>query len=185
MDHLSPAWSRVSDHLVPWIVFTLVFVVVSTITCGLGLVFAPNVYLAAKKAVEEGQAPAIGDLFAMDHIVEYVILLVVGFVASLVGAAIPVIGSFLVAMFLFWAPMLIVDGKYSAIEAIQVSARAVAKDFVGVLLFLLVQLVGSVASGFLCGLPLLILLPWLVVAAWMFYQASEDALNAAAKEAGF
>lgn len=185
MDHLSPAWSRVSDHLVPWIVFTLVFVVVSTITCGLGLVFAPNVYVAAKKSVEDGQPPAIGDLFAMDHIVDYLILVLVGLVASLVAAMIPVIGSFLVAMFLFWAPMLIVDGKHSAMQAIQVSARAVAKDPVGVLLFLLVQVVGSVVSGFLCGLPLLIVLPWLVVAGWMFYRASEDVLTAAAQEAGF
>lgn len=190
MEHLGPAWSLVSRNLVGWLIWTLALVGLIFVTFGLWALFlGPNVYLAAKRAGERGGAPSIGDLFDLSHLGDYIVYMLIlfgiGVMNALVGAfcvcfvviTIPV--GLLLPVLLFWVPMLLADGACSASDAVGKSFRAVQASLGGPLVFVVVSLIIQFVASLPCGLGLLVSVPTVTVAGWLYYQAERERILAA------
>lgn len=185
MEHISRAWTVVSRDLVQWILVFVVAACVSLLTCGVGLLLVgPNLMLVARRAVDRGGPPEVGDLFQMELLVEYVIYWVVTIVLSSVSNVLPGIGPFLVATLLFWTLPLIVDRRFGAVEALQASFHHVKGAFFDVLVFTLVLYVLWLIGGCACFVGVFVAGPVGVVATILYYDAEKDKILGAASAAG-
>ena len=177
MDNLKYGWEVVSQNLVGWIIFSLVFGCVVSFTFGLGMVLTPNALRATRKAVVADSAPEIGELFNFDNLKEDAIVMVLSMVAHSIGSMVCGIGVLVTLPLFFFAQYLESDGSCSATDAMRVSLEHGKDNLLPhlwelLLMSIVVSLLGSLTMGFgyLIGAPVLL------VAFEKYYQDSRGAI---------
>lgn len=185
MNHFSAAWDTVSRNIVQWIVLTVVAVAATILTCGLGgFLVGPNYVLATRRAVVRGVAPEVGDLFETELLVEYLIYGVVMIVLSIMASWIPVVGSLVLGTFTLWTLPLVIDKRFTAIDAFQASFHHAKGAFWDLLVFVLLMYVLSLVGVCACFVGLLVAGPVAGVATWLYYEAQKTEIIAAAIHGG-
>lgn len=184
MPHLSQAWDDLIPNLVAWVVVMIALLVVTVLTCGMGIILLPNLLRVAKHSLEHGEAPRVADLFDLSDFVEHLLLLLLSVFAGIVASFVPLVGTLVAATLLVWAAPLVVDGHYGTIEATQLSIRAVTQNIVPVAIFQLIVMVITMVSSLFCLMPLLLTAPLCVLATWHYYMVERDGLLALGDEAG-
>lgn len=185
MEHLSKAWEVVSRDLMSWVIFFLVGALLMTFTCGLGaFVAVPAFHRAARKAVFEGGAPAVGDLFDFSHVGDdavYCIIYVVGYTVS---SFVPLIGPFLFMTIAFFASPLFFDGRYAPVDAFKASLAYVKLGFVDTFVLVLIGMVLGFCGAICCYVGLFVTGPVSMVMTWVAYAALQSQILAAAQAEG-
>lgn len=182
MEFIGKAWEHVSKNLVAWIVLILVFILSCMVIVGIFL--SPNLYRIAKASIEEDRAPTVGELFNFDQIGEYIAVVVILFVISLVAGFIPVVGSLLAQTLLFFAVPLVADGRFGAVDAVKVSFNATTSRFLEILILVVVCTVMNAVGAMLCFVPVLITVSITIVAYWLYYESHRDQILAEASAKG-
>jgi len=184
VDQLKYGWEVVSQNLVGWIIFSLVFGVVISFTAGLGMVLTPNALRCTRKAMASGSAPELGDLFQFDNIADDAIVMVLVMVANSIGAAACGLGMFVTLPLFFFAQFLVSDGSFDAMGAMKASMEHGKANLVGHLIQLLIMsVVISLLGSLTLGFGYLIGAPVLMVAFEKYYQDNRGDVLAAAQAA--
>ena len=184
MDHIKAGWETVQPNLVGWIIYTVVFGVVVSFTFGLGAILGINFIRGAKSAIDEGTAPEIGGLFNFDNIVQDLITMIIVGVANSIGSALAGIGALITGTVLFWAPMLVADGKAEAVEACKASVAHAKANFMEILIFLLIASVVNMVGALACGLGMIVTAPVTVAAGILYYNSAKDEILSLAQQDG-
>ena len=184
MDNLKYGWEVVSQNLVGWIIFGIVFGCVVSFTFGLGIVLMPNALRATRKAILADAAPEVGELFQFDNIKEDAIVMIASSVAHSIGSMLCGVGALATLGMFFFAPYLESDGSCDASGAMRVSLEHGSKQIRVHLWELLVMIVIiSVFGSVTMGLGYLVGTPVLLVAFEKYYQDSRPEIYAVAKTA--
>ena len=178
MDYLGPAWNKISDHLVAWIVVMLVFTFLVCL-CGLGLLFTVNVTRLMKDCVENDTAPSVGGLFDFEHIGLDIVWLVLMLIAGVAGSMVPLIGSIAVTCLTFYTINLVAEGT-DVMQAFKASFSVSTTDFVPILIFVIVQMIALTFAASLCVVPVFVVGPIFLAAQWMMFMDKREALQAVA-----
>jgi len=184
VDHIKAGWETVQPNLVGWIIYTVVFGVVVSVTFGLGAILGINFVRGAKAAVDSGGAPEIGALFNFDNIVQDIITMVIVGVANSIGSALAGIGALITGTALFWAPMLVADGQAEAVDACKASVAHAKANFMEILVFLLIASVLNMAGAIACGLGMIVTAPVTVAAGILYYNSSKEEIRSLATADG-
>ena len=177
MDHLKYGWEIVSQNLVGWIIFSLVFGCVVSFTFGLGMVLTPNALRATRKAMAAGAAPEIGELFQFDNIADDAIVIILTMVANSIGSLLCGLGIFVTLPLFFFAQFLVSDGSFDAMSSMKASMEHGKANLVGHLIQLLIMsIVISLLGSLTMGFGYLIGAPVLLVAFEKYYQDSRGAI---------
>lgn len=185
MDNLKYGWEVVSQNLVGWVIFGLVFGCVVSFTGGLGLVLTPNALRAVRKAAVADAAPEIGELFQFDNIKEDAIVMVASMVAHGIGSVLCGIGALATVGMFFFAQYLESDGSCDASTAMRVSLEHGSKNLMPHLWELLVMaVIVSIFGTVTFGLGYLVGTPVLLVAFEKYYQDTRGDIYAVAQTAG-
>jgi len=184
MDHLKYAWEIVSQNLVCWIIFGLVFGVVVSFTGGLGAVLLPNAIRATRKAIGGNAAPEIGELFVFDTIADDAITVIGQGIANMVGSLICGIGVLATAPMFLFAPYVVTEGTYDAMGSLKVSMEHGKANLVGNLIqLLIIGVVINVLISVTLGFGAIIATPIALVAFEHFYQEQRSHVLAAGQAA--
>ena len=184
MDNLKYGWSVVSQNLVGWVIFGVVFGCVVSFTMGLGVVLMPNALRATRKAVLADAAPEVGELFQFDQLKEDAIVMVASMVAHSIGSMLCGIGALATLGMFFFAPYLESDGSCDASGAMRVSLEHGSKNLMPHLWELLVMtIIVSIVGTVTFGLGYLVGTPVLLVAFEKYYQDTRGEIYAVAKTA--
>ncbi len=185
MEQLGNAWKLVSSNLVEWLLLGLLAVACTVLSCGAFAVLAgPNAILVVQRAAARGGAPNFGDLFATEgwgaRAVQSLVLVVVGALANLV----PVVGLLFVGSALIYAPMLLLEGHYGVFSAMSASWHGAKHRLLAILLLELVSLFLWVTAMAMCVVPAFVVGPWILLAAWLDYDAHRSEILSGARAAG-
>ncbi len=185
MDQLGNAWKLVSANLVEWILLVLLAIVCTVLSCGIfALAAGPNAIVVVQRAAERGGAPHFGDLLVTEgwgaRAVQALVLVVVGSLANLV----PVLGLLLVGSALIYAPMLLLEGHYGVFSAMSASWHGAKHRLLAILLLELVSLALWAIAVVMCVVPTFVVGPWILLAAWLDYDAHRSEILAGARAAG-
>lgn len=184
MDHLKYAWEVVSQNLVGWIIFGLVFGVVVSFTGGLGAVLLPNAIRATRKAIAGNAQPEVGELFVFDTIADDAVTMVGQGIANFVGTLLCGIGVLATAPIFLFAPYVVAEGTYDAMGSLKVSLEHGKANIAGNLIQMLI--IGVVLNIFISvtlGFGAIIATPIALVAFEHFYQEQRAHVLAAGQAA--
>ena len=121
MEHLKYAWQIVSENLVGWVIFGLVFSLVTSFTGGLGLFLMPNAIRGTRKAIAGNAAPEVGDLFQFDTIADDAVAMLGQSVANFAGSLLCGIGALATAPMFLFAPFVVTEGTYDGVGSLKVT----------------------------------------------------------------
>lgn len=183
-DHIKAAWPIVKANLVGWIIFILVLGLVNSVTGGLGVILMPNAYRAVRNAIVRQEGPSIGDLFNFDNFMDDLVAVIVWIGGISIGSLFCFVGAPVVAILLFWVPMLAAEGKFAAIDAAKASFAHTKANLGTIVMFYIAAMLTIFCATLLCYLPIFLAAPTVFVAHWMFFQSQRDAIYAAADAAG-
>lgn len=184
MEHIQSAWGVVSENLVGWIIYSVVFGLVVGFTCGLGAILAVNHYRGIAAAVAENRAPEIGDLFNFDNIGEDVMWLVVMAVAIFIGELACGIGAVVAVVLLNWSIFIVAEGKMSAMDSFKGSFEHAKENWTEILIFVLICGALNFVGVLCCYVGIFVTAPVVACANWLFFSANKEAIYAKASEAG-
>jgi len=185
VDNLKYGWEVVSQNLVGWVIFGLVFGCVVSFTGGLGMVLTPNALRAVRKAAGSDAAPEIGELFQFDNIKEDAIVMIASMVVHGIGSMLCGIGAIATMGLFFFAQYLESDGSCDASGAMRVSVEYSKKEvLVHIWDIMLMAIVISIFGAVTMGLGYLVGTPVLLVAFEKYYQDHRGQIYATAKTAG-
>ncbi|HEX2284598.1 MAG TPA: hypothetical protein VHI10_07185 [Mycobacterium sp.] len=118
-----------------------------------------SAYLAGSLDIANGQPVTIGSFFKPRNVGSVILAtLIVGILTS-IGYALCVIPGLIVAIFLLFTTVAVVDRNLGAIDAIKHSFEIAKANFVQVLLTWLMVFVITFVGALLCGVGLLVALP--------------------------
>lgn len=184
MDHLKYAWEVVSQNLVGWIIFGLVFGVVVSFTGGLGIILMPNAIRATRKAIGANAGPEVGELFVFDTIADDAVTMVGQGVANMVGSLLCGFGVLATAPIFLFAPYVVTEGSYDAMGSLKVSLEHGKANIVGNLIqMLIIGIVLSIFGSVTLGFGYIIATPIALVAFEHFYQEQRPHVLAAGQAA--
>ncbi len=184
MDHLKFGWETVSQNLVGWIIFGLVFGVVVSFSGGLGGVLMPNAIRATRKAIAAGAAPEVGEMFVFDTIVDDAIAVIGQSFAIFLGSLACGVGALAAAPLVLFAPHIVSEGHYDGVGSLKVAVEHGKANLVGNLVqMLIIGIVLSLLSSFTFGLGAIIGMPVALVALEHFYQSVRQDVFSAAQAA--
>lgn len=184
MDHLKYAWQIVSENLVGWIIFGLVFSLAISFTGGLLVLLLPNAIRATRKAIGANAAPEIGELFSFDTITDDAIAMIGQGAANFVGGLLCGIGALATAPLFLFAPFVVSEGAYDGVGSLKTTLEHGKANIPGNLIqMLIIGVVLSIATMFTFGLGGLIASPLALVAFEHFYQEQRPNILAAAQAA--
>ncbi len=184
MEHFSSGWDAIRDQLLGWILFSVVFTVVISVTFGLGIFLVPNAMRCVRDAIDSGGAPDIGGLFSFDQIAEDLVGMLISLGANLLGSTLAGVGAIITGVLFFWIPPLLADGRVSGAESWKASLAHSKEHFVDILVFTLVASAINFVGAMLCGLGLLITVPVTLAASWLFYAEQRDQILELAQRDG-
>jgi hypothetical protein len=180
-DHFKAAWPIVKANLVGFIIFGIVFMLVNGFTFG---ILMPNAFRAIDAAIERQEAPAIGDLFSFDTIVDDLVHVLIQGVGISLGTIACVVGAPIMALLLIWMPQLAADRKFAAVDAAKASLFHAKGMIGGIVMFFIAAWLVNFAGALACGVGSLVTLPMTMVAMRLFYKANADAIMANAQAQG-
>jgi len=183
-DHFKAAWPIVKANLVGWLIFIFVLGIVNSVTGGLGVILMPNAYRAVRNAIVRQEGPSVGDLFNFDNIMDDLVAVIVWIGGISLGSLLCFVGAPVVALLLFWMPMLAAEGKFAALDAAKASLAHAKGNIGGILMFYIASMVVVFVAMLCCYLPVFLAAPVVFVAHWMYFESQRDAIYAAALEAG-
>lgn len=183
-EYYSKAWTVIQKNLVAWIVLYVAFTAVSIVTCGLGLLLMPNVLREVRDSLAEDRGPTLGSLFRMDRLANDAVNLIILWGAVTVGSMVAGIGAAIAGVLLQFVTQLAADDRYAPFDNAKISFKhAMAHPGDHIMFFLLTNVIIWVSAA-LCGLPLLVTLPVIGVAQWMWYQDQRAELDGIASQEG-
>jgi uncharacterized membrane protein len=184
MDHLKYAWEVVSQNLVGWIIFGLVFGVVISFSGGLGVVLLPNCIRATRKAIGGNAAPEIGEMFQFDNITDDIVVVLGQGVANMVGSLLCGFGVLATAPIFLFAPYVATEGSYDGVSSLKVSLEH-GKANIGcnLIQMLIIGVVLNIFTMFTLGFGAIIATPLALVAFEHFYQEQRQHVLAAGQAA--
>ncbi len=183
-DHFKAAWPIVKANLVGWIIFILVFGIFNSFTGGLGVILMPNAYRAVRNAIVRQEGPSIGDLFNFDNFMDDLVAVIVWVGGISLGSLLCFVGAPVVALLLFWMPMLAAEGKFAAFDAAKASLAHAKSNIGAIIMFYIAAMIVVFLAALCCYLPIFLAAPMVFVAHWLFYESQRDAIMAAAQAAG-
>ena len=184
MDHLKYAWEVVSQNLVGWIIFGLVFGVVLNLTLGFGILLLPNAIRATRKAMTTGTAPEFAELFVFDTIADDAVAVIGMLVANMAGALVCGVGQLVTAPIFIFAPHIVTEGSYDGVGSIKVALEYGKANLVAILVpLLLVSVTISIFSLVTCGIGAILATPLSLVALEHLYQQHRGQVIAAGQAA--
>lgn len=183
-DYYSKAWAEVSKNLVAWVVLYTAFIAVTVFTCGLGAILLPNVFREVRDALAEGRAPGMGGLFRTDRLGNDVFNLVILYGAMAVGSMLAGLGAPVAGVLLQMVTPLAADDRYAPLDNAKISFKHVLAHLGDHVVFFLIANVLIWVSAALCGLPLLVAMPVIGVAQWLWYNDVRAELDGIAESEG-
>ncbi len=184
MEHFASGWDAIKDNLVGWVLFCVVFMVLISVTLGLGIFLLPNSMRCVRDAIDSGGAPDIGGLFNFDQIAEDVVGMIISLGANLIGSLFAGVGAIITGVLFFWIPPLLADGRVSGAESWKASLAHSKGHFADILIFVLVASAINFIGAMFCGLGLLITVPVTKAATWLFYAEQRDQILELARRDG-
>ena len=184
MEHLKYAWQIVSENLVGWVIFGLVFSLVTSFTGGLGLFLMPNAIRGTRKAIAGNAAPEVGDLFQFDTIADDAVAMLGQSVANFAGSLLCGIGALATAPMFLFAPFVVTEGTYDGVGSLKVTLEHGKGNIPGNLIrLLIVGICLQVFTFITLGFGALLAMPLALVAFEHFYQEQRPHVFAAAQAA--
>lgn len=172
-------WETVQKDMGGWVIYYLVFSLVSGLTGGIGgLLLLGNVLRSTRDAIHANRAPEVSELFSFDKVGDDLPGFALFFLAIFAGSFIPVIGTIAAVVLFAWVPYLTIDRRFQPFELWKITTKSAADDWQQVLVFNLIPGLMALASLCLCGLPMLLAAPVIGVAGWLFYEQNRDRLFA-------
>jgi len=184
MEHFSSGWATVKEDIVPWLTLYVVFTVLLLFTGGLGIILLPNMFRAARKALAEGTAPEIGDLFNFDNLTDDLVGMMLKGIADFCGSLACGVGAIFTSVLFFWVPLLATENRYDGVGLLKASLAHSKGNFGEILVFLIVAIIVNFVGFLMCCVGIFLTAPVTFVAMVHFYEANRDAILAAADEAG-
>lgn len=182
-DHYSRAWVELQKNPMAWVVFYAVFSGVAVMTCGLGFLLMPNVLREVRDSLAGDRAPELGAMFRTDRLGNDVFNMGILWVAISAGSLIAGIGGTVAAFALQMLSPLAADDRYAPLDNAKISLQHVLAHAGDHFVFFLIAGALVSASSMLCLLPLLVAMPLIGVAHWLWYQQVRGELDdIAAKE---
>lgn len=188
-DAISRGWQLFKSNPLPWVLMTLITMVVSgvlgwldTTNSGfLGFVFyilmiaASFVFQAfmLRGALLEvdGHKPALGDFFQLHNFGWFVVASILVSIATTLGLIALIIGAFVVAFFLYWTLHFVIDRNMTAINAIKSSFNAIKSDAGNLFVLALLNVIIIIVGTLLVFVGLLVALPVTMLASVAAYRA--------------
>jgi uncharacterized membrane protein len=184
MEHLKYAWTIISENLVGWIIFGLVFSVAISFTGGLLFVLLPNAIRATRKGIASNAAPEVGELFDFAAISDDAIAMIGQGVANFVGGLLCGIGALATAPIFLFAPHVVSEGHYDGVSSLKTAMEHGKGNIVGHLIqMLIIGVILNIFMMFTLGFGALIATPLALVAFEHFYQEQRPHILAAAQAA--
>ncbi len=184
MEHLQYAWQIISQKLVEWIIFGLVFSLIFPFTFGLGVFLIPNTIRATRKAIGNNAAPEIGEIFDFSAIGDDVVAMLGQGVANMVGGFFCGVGALITGPIFLFAPHLAAEGSYDGVGSLKATFEHGKANIGGHLIQMFV--IGFILNIFVwltLGLGFLLTTPLALVAFEHFYQQQRPHILAAAQAA--
>jgi hypothetical protein len=184
LDHLKFAWEVISKNFVGWIIFGIVWSLVTSFTGGLGLFLLPNAIRASRKAIASDAQPEVGELFVFDNIADDSITMLGQFVANFAGGLLCGVGVFVTAPMFLFAPFIAAEDSYDGVGSLKASLAHGKSNIMGNLIQMLI--IGILLQVFLVvtlGFGAFISMPIAIVAFEHFYQEQRPQVLAAAQAA--
>lgn len=184
MEHYTEAWETVKQDLVPWIILYVVFSVVLSFTGGLGILLMPNLFRTVRKALAQGTAPEVGDLFNFDYLTDDLVGMLLKSIADFIGSLACGVGAIVTGVLFFWVPLIATENRYDGMGLMKASLAHAKGEFGAILVFLIIAMVVNFIGVMLCCIGIFVTAPVTFVAMVKFYEAHRDNILAAADAAG-
>lgn len=173
---ISEAFDLYKAHFGLFCVATLVAVLLSVFTCGVlaGPMMAGLTVIMLRAARKEEPASQIGDVFkGFDFFLQALLLTLVIGVAYVIAGSIPMVGAvagILIAPLVMFAMCLVVDKKQEFWPAIQASYEKAKDDYVSLLVLCLLAGLLSGLGAILCGIGMILTLPFSTIVSVVAYR---------------
>jgi hypothetical protein len=180
------AWDLFQRQPAPWVVATLVVIVVSSVVgfvVGLvvpyvggflgglpaNLLFVGMLRMAFKQI--RGQTPAVGDVFDIgDVLVPAIVAWLITSIAIGIGTALCVIPGLIAAGLLLFTSPLVADRRLDGVQAATLSFETLKGELVMASVFALALALVAVVGVLACGVGLLVTLPLVTLAIALTYR---------------
>ena len=153
-DAIGAGWRMFKANPLPWVLMTLLTVVVSSVFSGLsqslgadpetlqisfagmlitflswlvGLVLQAFTLRGALLEVD-GHRPSIGDFFKLHNFGWFVVASILVTIATMLGLIALLVGAIVVGFFLFWTTYFVIDRNMQAVDALKSSFNAIKSD---------------------------------------------------------
>lgn len=180
-DAISAGWSLFKNNPLPWVLISLITLVISGLVGALGVTdsaamatFANLLSIVVGLVLQafmlrgallevDGYKPALGDFFRLHNFGWFVVAAIIVGILTTLGLVVVIIGAFVVGFFLYWTLYFVVDRNMNAMNAITSSFNAIKSDagnlFVLAILNTLITIVGFllVFVGLLAAMPIVML----------------------------
>lgn len=184
MDHLQRGWEIVRADILAWVLLFAVFSAAVTLTGGLGMLLLPNLMRVVRDAIDQGRTPDPGGLLKFDDVSDEIVVMLLKLVADGVGSLLCGVGALVTQVLFFWAPLIAVERRYGAVEAMKASL-AHASGAIGSIVWFSLLLFGFNVLGLLtCCVGLYLTAPISMVATWLYWIDHREAVYAAADAKG-
>ena len=123
--------------------------------------------------VTRGHRPTFGEFFHIENAGPVVVLALIIAVVEGVVRAIPIIGGLLaiiVQFFLLLAYFVLIDRQAAPVDAIRGSVELVTRNAAQTVVFYLLSVVIVIVGAILCGVGLLVAVPWVLLASAYLYR---------------
>ena len=181
---LQPRLGRVQKNLVGWIVFYIVFIGVTILTCGLGGLLMPNAMREIRDCYRDDRGPEIGALFRMDRITNDLINYLVYFGAMTLGGAAGGIGGTVAMVLLQFQMPLAAEDRYQPLDNAKLSLKHVSAHAGDHVVFVIISTGLGMLSAAFCLLPLPVVAPVIAMAHWLWYEDVREEIDGIAVDAG-
>lgn len=182
MELFQRAWGIVQRDLIAWVMYFGVWLAVTMMSAGLGIIFTISVLRGMGAAIREQRAPQLGDAFKLDTLGDDLPALGIFYAGVALCSAAGGVGAYLAPVLVGWVPYLATERRYQPIELWKVTTKSAAEDWQTVLIFSLITSGITIASLCLFGLPFLVALPVCAVANWLLYEEHRERLFAIADQ---
>ncbi len=167
----------------------LLAIVLSGFTCGIlaGPMMAGLTMIILRVARKEDPKPEIGDVFkGFDFFLQAFLMVIVIGAAFAVASMVPFIGavaSILLSPLVLFAMCVLVDKKLEFWPAIQASYEKAKEDYVSLLVLCLLASLMSAVGAILCGIGVILTMPFSVVVSVVAYRRLFEDVEAEAAPA--